>query len=271
MAVSLTGSDALIHALHKLQAADDSWDRALGFVGDEHGKKRGTLDAFAVQTRILQRMGKVLNDPSYHRAPAIPADRPEAHRVFRAELAQPPQMWLTHPMNHVREENAKRRYVPAEIDQRSARLPFDNAQALRELVTARLIDDDAMPRVALEDTLQAVDEQFSRETLRGQYRGVYLGRPLTRRTEDHDALVDTKAEPDRAALAALYPETLMTKMERWRGLERELGQLRALQAGHLAAAGAWHRLANRCPSSRSWSRWTRPGCSASSIRKIRAR
>lgn len=237
VAVSLTGSDALIHALHKLQAADDSWDRALGFVGDEHGKKRGTLDAFAVQTRILQRMGKVLNDPSYHRAPAIPADRPEAHRVFRAELAQPPQMWLTHPMNHVREENAKRRYVPAEIDQRSAWVLFDNAQALREQVTARLIDDDAMPRVALEESLQAVDEQFSRETLRGQYRGVYLGRPLTRHAEDHYVLVDAKAEPDRAALVALYPEVLMTEMERWRGLERELGQLRALQAGHLAAAG----------------------------------
>lgn len=237
VAVSLTGSDALIHALHKLQAADDSWDRALGFVGGEHGKRRGTIDAFAVQTRMLQRMGKVLNDPHYHRAPAVPAERPDAHRVFRAEWAQPPQMWLTHPMNHVREENAKRRYVSAEIDPRSAWVLFDEPQALREQVTARMINDEELPRVPLEESLKAVDEMFSRETLRGQYRGIYLGRSLTRHTEHHHLLYDSQATPDRAALGALYPASLMDEMERWRGLERELGQLRALQAGHLAASG----------------------------------
>src|SRR5262245_7807450 len=36
VAVSLTGSDALIHALHRLQAADDAWDRTLGFVHGEN-------------------------------------------------------------------------------------------------------------------------------------------------------------------------------------------------------------------------------------------
>ena len=35
VAVSLTGSDALIHALHKLDAADDAWNRAAGFVMNE--------------------------------------------------------------------------------------------------------------------------------------------------------------------------------------------------------------------------------------------
>lgn len=237
VAVSLTGSDALIHALHKLQAADDSWDRTLGFVGGEHEKRRGTLDAFAVQTRVLQRMGRVLNDPNYHRAPEVPIERPEAHRVFRAEWAQPPQMWLTHPMNHVREENAKRRYVPAEIDPRSAWVLFENPQALREQVTARMINDDDLPRVPIEESLQTVDEQFSRETLRGQYRGVYLGRSVTRHADDHDALCDSLTMPDRSVLGTLYPESLLAEMERWRGLERELGQLRALQAGHLAASG----------------------------------
>lgn len=237
VAVSVTGSDALIHALHKLQAADDSWDRTLGFIGGEQGKQRGTRDAFAVQTRILQRMGQVLNDPTYHRTPTVPAEKPEAHRVFRAEWAQPPQMWLTHPMNHVREENAKQRYVAAAIDERSAWVLFDEAQALREQVTARLIDDEAVPRVPVEESLATVDEQFSRETLRGHYRGVYLGRSVARHADSHHELCDDAAGADPTELAALYPESLLAQMEQWRGLERELGQLKALQAGHLAAAG----------------------------------
>ena len=35
VAVSLTGSDALIHALHRLHAADEAWERALAFANTE--------------------------------------------------------------------------------------------------------------------------------------------------------------------------------------------------------------------------------------------
>src|SRR5262245_40923141 len=138
VAVSLTGSDALIHALYRLQAADDAWGRTLGFINGENARKRTTKDAFAIQTHILRRMGTLYNDPEYGNAPPLPAARAE-HRVFKTELAQPPQMWLTHPLNHEREANAKRRYVPAQIDSRSAWELFDDAPALREKLTALLV------------------------------------------------------------------------------------------------------------------------------------
>lgn len=35
VAISVTGSDALIHAFHKLQAGDEALDRAQNFVNDE--------------------------------------------------------------------------------------------------------------------------------------------------------------------------------------------------------------------------------------------
>src|SRR5439155_19240369 len=44
VAVSLTGSDALIHALHRLQTADDAWNRTLGFVDGEKADGRITRD-----------------------------------------------------------------------------------------------------------------------------------------------------------------------------------------------------------------------------------
>src|SRR3990170_2871173 len=40
VAVSLTGSDELVHALHKLNAADEAWGRTLGFADSEVRRKR---------------------------------------------------------------------------------------------------------------------------------------------------------------------------------------------------------------------------------------
>ena len=75
VAVSLTGSDALIHALHRLNAADDAWDKTLSFAGAEAGHKRGITDLFAVQTRIIERMREILNQPTYGAVPPLPGGR----------------------------------------------------------------------------------------------------------------------------------------------------------------------------------------------------
>ncbi|HJY79006.1 MAG TPA: M48 family metallopeptidase, partial [Burkholderiales bacterium] len=237
IAVSLTGSDALIHALHRLEAADDAWNRTLGFVQGENAAKRTPRDAFAVQSRVLERMGTLLNDPTYGRVPPLPAEQPEAHRVFKAELAQPPQMWLTHPLNHEREANAKRRYVPAPIDERSAWELFEDAATLREKATASLVGKAQSDPVPLAETLQALDAQFERHHLAGRYRGIYLNRPLTRSAVSVDALYDAEPEAAPRQIGALYPPSLNEQVERMRTLEKDLGQLRALQSGALNPSG----------------------------------
>jgi len=243
VAVSLTGSDALVHALHKLQAADDAWDRTLGFIGGEHGKGRIVRDAFAIQSRVMERMGEVLNDPQYHRVPPLPAERPDQHRVFKAGLAQPPRMWLSHPLNHEREANAKRHYIAAPLDDRSAWALFDAVPVLRERVTARLVGETTFEPLPVEASLQALEAQFARESLQGRYRGVYLGRPVARAAAKPAELVDTDARVED--LAGLYPPELLDEVEQMRRLEHEVGQLRALQAGALTAPGGLIRHRDR--------------------------
>src|SRR5206468_1400945 len=56
VAVSLTGSDAPIYALHRLRTADDAWDRTLAFAGGELGHKRLVRDLYAVQSRVVEIM-----------------------------------------------------------------------------------------------------------------------------------------------------------------------------------------------------------------------
>jgi Zn-dependent protease with chaperone function len=233
VAVSLTGSDALMHALHRLQAADDSWQRTLRFASGELARERIPRDVFAVQSRLMERMGEILNDPDYAKVPSLPADRPAEHRLFKPELAQPPQMWLTHPLNHEREANAKQRYVPASIDERSAWTLFDKAESAREQVSAALLQSAGKETVPVEQTLDALNEQFAREFLHSRYRGVYLGRSVVRGAATAEDLVGSPAENWRAELEALYPPRLTADVGRHRQLENELGQLRALQSGVL--------------------------------------
>ncbi len=243
VSVSLSGSDALIHALHRLQAADDSWDRTLSLVGDQHAKGKIPRDVFTLHTRVMQRMGEILSDPSYGQVPPIPADRPSAHRLFKPELAQPPKMWLTHPLNHDREANAKQNYIPATIDERSAWAIFDNTESLREQVTAAMIGLDSNAPVPIEDSIEALDAQFSREYFNTRYRGMYLGRSIARCAAQPTSLVDPTMIGWQKTLDELYPEDLVRDVARLRAFEKELGQLRAIHSGMLAPAegGIRHR------------------------------
>jgi Zn-dependent protease with chaperone function len=242
VSVSLTGSDALIHALHRLQAADDSWDRTMGLVADLHGSGKIPRDVFTLHTRIMQRMAEILSDPGYGQVPPVPADGAEEHRLFKAELAQPPRMWLTHPLNHDREDNAKRDYVRAPIDDRSAWTLFDDATSVREQMTATMMGLDAKEPVPIDESLEALDAQFSREYFATEYRGVYLGRSVVRGAAKPQSLVEPVADW-RRHLDQLYPEALVKDVARLRALEKELGMLRAIHVGALTAAegGIRHR------------------------------
>ncbi|NHZ40563.1 M48 family metallopeptidase [Massilia aquatica] len=243
VAVSLTGSDALVHALHRTRGADDAWDRALAFIQGEYAAGRATRDAFAVQTHILQRMSNILNDPSYANVPPLPEERRHAHRVFKAELAQPSKMWLTHPLNHEREANAKRIYVHAKIDPASAWSIFEQPAALREQITRTLLVGDHKPTfVELEESLKTLARPFKREQYSRRYCGIYFSRALTRHASALTQLRDAHYAASPATLASLYPATLTDDVHQLRNLSDERTQLDALIAGRLTAPGGVVRL-----------------------------
>jgi Zn-dependent protease with chaperone function len=240
VAVSLTGSDALIHALHKLHVADEAWERALAFANSEVREKRSVSDLFAVQKHVTTKLREVLDDPTYGEVMPLPTDRPDEHRVFTTALAQPPRMWSTHPANSEREQNAKRRYIPATIDERSAWELFDDAPALRKQMTAhvyRSIEDAA--DAPLEQSLAKLDEQFGRAYYDRSYRGAYLGRALTIHARDVAQLYGPPVSGDSliAELNAIYPPELAQDLQRLRALEEEEQTLRGLKEGFLTAQG----------------------------------
>ncbi len=236
VAVSLTGSDALIHGLYKLQAADDSWDRTLRFVEGERARKRVPRDMFALHTHIMQRMADILNNPAYGRVVPVPADRPAEHRVFTAELGAPPRMWHTHPLNHEREENAKRRYFPMPIDESSAWTLFDDVTSLREKLSALLLAVPSKDAVAINRSMEALNAQFERPFFNSRYRGLYLNRSVVRGAAHVDDLVGPAPADWRERLTGdLYPEMLIDVIARLRALQQEADQLHGIASGALQA------------------------------------
>ncbi|MFJ3045269.1 M48 family metallopeptidase [Herbaspirillum chlorophenolicum] len=229
VAVSLTGSDTLVHALHRLSAADDAWDRAARFARGQASEKCVVGDVFAIQSRIIEHLSVVLGDPLYGKHPPLPVENPQAHRVFTADFAVPPTMWSTHPLNFEREANAKRRYFPSPADERSAWSIFDDADTLRREVSARVAGAADETPAPLETSLAKLDEQYDREYFNRAYRGIYLGRAVTLQSEFVDGLYDEGLKATVEDLGRLYPESIVADLERLRNLEKEVALLESLQ------------------------------------------
>src|SRR5262249_49651534 len=159
----------------------------------------------------------------------------ETHRLFKATLAAPPQMWATHPTNSDREDNAKRTYVAAPIDERSAWTLFKDPEALRAQVSAHLARKATCEGAPLEETLARVDQQYARGYLDPAYRGAYLGRSIVRHARSVEELYTKPLAGDGlvTALDSLYPESLSVEFERLRGLYEEKNLLTALRSGLL--------------------------------------
>ncbi len=92
VSVSLTGSDALIHALHQLHAADDAWDRALQIAGAELNEGKAIEDIFVIQKLVSMNIKRILDDETYDVPLPLPELKPEEHRIFKTETAHPPRM-----------------------------------------------------------------------------------------------------------------------------------------------------------------------------------
>ena len=241
VAVSVSGSDALIHALHKLQTADEAWQTAVGIAQIEASQGRIIRDLFSAQQYSAQEIRRVMNDPYYGIAPDLPLDesqRPQ-HRVFREDFARPPQMWATHPANRDREDNAKATYIAVDIDERSAWIVFANDEALREHLSLRLYDQKVLENGVEVEAYDAVTKLFDKVSYSPEYRGTYLNRSIVRRFPSIDELLNSGGIESSAvkSLSTLYPETIVDDLEAVRQLELEKETLKALEHGDLQPSG----------------------------------
>jgi Zn-dependent protease with chaperone function len=258
VAVSVSGSDSLVHALHRLGPADEAWGEAVSFSAEELHAGRDVEDLFALQLSALEHLRRIFDEPDFGKTPKRP-DGDSSFRVFTAGLAQPPRMWLTHPPNRDREDSAKELYLPSPLDARAAWALFDDVETVRKAVTAKLFqkakeerekNSAGKPIAAVETTMEErFAKRFGRAALDPRYRGVYLGRSVAAYQEKADGLIGPVEALDHhgvlAALESLYPASLRTELKSYRERRDEEHQLEGLADGALTAPGGVIRYRGR--------------------------
>jgi Zn-dependent protease with chaperone function len=245
VAVSVVGSDALIHGLARLDLAADSLAQAwsdLITASDHHLYSR---DLFYHQTRAAEYLRTLRKNPRLGEPPALPDDPRLMVQVFQAEDTSVPRMWATHPSNYDREVNAKRHYLRCPIDERSPWILFEDAAAVREQVTLQLYQ--ATPQLQhgkLEspEVVQAfIDAEHAETTYHPRYHGLYDHRYL--KPGDLDALIRTSAtefaDADRLAeaQARLYGDELKARMDVHQARQEEFNRLAPLVYGAVELTG----------------------------------
>lgn len=228
VSVSLTGSDALINALYRCQSADAAWDRALAFANAEVKVGRVTADLFDIQSLIIVKLRDILDDPTFGE-PVRPSGDPAAHRIFEPQAVLGSRMWASHPLNHEREANAKRIYLPVPLDEESAWTLFRNAEALKLKQCAEMAPsiDPPLPVASRKESLDALEIEYGRESYKRIYRGCYLSRSVTRNA----AQVNDLYAGESATSAAIYPESLQSDLRQLEVLQGERAQLTAIKDG----------------------------------------
>ena len=234
VAVSVAGSNAIVHGLVRSTFADESFEETFRVLDIAAQHNLYTRDLYFHHTKSAERLRKVRRNSSLGLPPAL--KRPEDGRdvrVFDTDDPGVPDMWSTHPKNADREKNAKRVFVPAEEDDRSPWILFADAAELRERLTYKVyrrifrakksIELDPPERVQ-----RLIDEEHAEVTFDPKYHGAYDERWIAPGDiAELNTLIDNEPwEPGRVGRThgRLYRE-LGRRADDWRELQGRIREI----------------------------------------------
>lgn len=136
MSVRVTGSDALVHALARLDLANASLDQVLKDLAHARDHQLFSRDLFHHQNHAARYLQHLTRNRQLGEVPPLPEDPREIQQIFQPGDLGIPLMWATHPSNFDREQNSKRIYIRGILDERSSWTLFDDPDSLRQQITA---------------------------------------------------------------------------------------------------------------------------------------
>jgi Zn-dependent protease with chaperone function len=231
VAVSLTGSDALIHALHKLQSADEAYDQTIDTINSQLKDKKAITNLYKLQSNYIEKMSWVLNDANYGKSPENVES--SSTRVFGKRAYNPPQMWSTHPADNDRENNAKKTYIFSEIDPRPAKDLLSDAEKYEIEMTAALIDTAKVETelIANEEAIEFQNQEFFNWAfLNPSYNSNFLNRYFTINFEDVEQLYseDVRESDLKRNFEMLYQDDIKEKLENLKEVKEEINALKII-------------------------------------------
>lgn len=132
VAVSTSGSDAIISALWKLDSGFENWNTTLNnaFLAS---KKKIFIKNLYIQNTISLDKNK---EKQQYLLENLPIDKRGGKQFFINSEMSKANMYTSHPLNDKREHNAKTPYITCTEDNRSPWLLFNNDKNLQEEMTS---------------------------------------------------------------------------------------------------------------------------------------
>jgi Zn-dependent protease with chaperone function len=228
VAVSVAGSDAIVHALARLDFASGALEQTLQDLADAGDHQLYTRDLYFHQTRAADYLKQTNRDAKLGEVPPLPDDPTRTTQVFEPGDTGIPLMWASHPSNFDREQNAKRHYVRGVTDERLSWILFDNPAVLRQRITSQYyehVHQISAEKLIDPEAVQAfIDEEHAETTYPEKYHGVYDGRFLDLTGWDmwlHGGLEMRDPQALQELHAQLYGPPLAGLMEKHRDIQKE--------------------------------------------------
>jgi Zn-dependent protease with chaperone function len=220
VAVSVAGSDAIVHSLARLDFAQESLMQAWQDLATAADHRLYTCDLFYHQNCAARYLRTLRKDPHLGEPPPVPDDPELTVEVFEPGDTGVPLMWATHPSNYDREQNAKRPYIRTTIDDRSPWLLFREPARVREDVTwkfyrevVKLKNDVVL--VEPEAVQNFIDDEHAETTYNERYHGLYDDRYINPGSLD-DLLKEARQPCEEwSRLGEVHAQLYGTDLKTW--------------------------------------------------------
>lgn len=243
VAVSLAGSDAIIHGLYRLEFASECLADAANSLDAAADHGLFSDDLFYHQARAAERLRRREGAARAGLPPDLPTDPTEQVRVFEPKYDGIPDHYRSHPTHEMRERNAKRRYIRSPLDDRSPWLLFGKAVELRREVTARIYRHnlgrtEPFTQSPAAEVQAFIDAEHAESTYDARYHGLFDDRFI----EPGDVADVSRIAPRSPAevtawLADWPPADVKERMTTFREHQNAFNILRGLKTGELSLKG----------------------------------
>lgn len=131
VAISTSGSDAIISGLWKLDSGFEKWNNTINYAYLASQKKLFTENLYTHNNLSLSR----IKDEQLELLNALPKDKRGGKTFFMGSEHSKVNMYASHPPNNMRQDNAKVPFVECESNEDSPWLLFSNKEKLQKEMT----------------------------------------------------------------------------------------------------------------------------------------
>lgn len=163
VAVSTSGSEAIISALWKLDTGFENWNSTINHAYLASKKKVYTKNLYTHNKIAYER----IKDVEIDKINNLPVDESGKKQYFSSSENSKVSMYASHPANNLREENAKNPFIDCVQDNRSPWLLFDDKDKIQENMTS-LIYKEYIQKEAKEFSKVEVFENFIIQETQGK-------------------------------------------------------------------------------------------------------